>query len=344
MNWQATTGLAFALAEKAAGEAARVRGLAPALPKARHAVLVDPEAFETHLGLAKEASDADAAAWRKAGFDPAPLDVPPPGWGERPWVLVKRSADPAVSAAASLANFKPWLGNAIFGGPSPLAATLAGGLLGAGLGYGFGSATDGPDPYGESNRPAVSALLGGLAGAAPGLLWGLTSYKGHPESKGKVRSFASGWPFRRADAPAEPKTAAAALAEVAGVKAAWAGPDVHPFGQGVDMLASLPAINREGFVSDVWNDPHTPMPVRAAVLGLVDTAGAAAGGRAFLSPLDIARVADDARRGLVVGRTFGALYGASPEDKHELQQSGVWAGVLERVVPLAFPEPGRIFR
>ncbi len=342
-SWDNVSERARELAEKSAGTAHEVRRLVIELPKPRHTIVYNPDENVLHVGLDKEASDEVAARWAKAGLDPIPLDVKPQAWGEAPWVLIKRSADPVMATMAKLTNFQPWAGNALLGGPNPLAATLAGGLLGAGAGLGYGTATD--EPYGEINRPIAGALLGGLAGAAPGALWGLTSMKGHPEHKGKLRSLVSGWPFRDKDSapPVSAKEACAALETLLGEKVAFSMTDNNPLSSGVDMLSLLPAIDHNSFMHDVWHDQQTPLPIRAATVGLLNNAQYAAGGERFLSPYSIAQVSDDFHRGLLVGKSLGALANLGPEASTELKRQGVWANILTKIVPQSFPDETRLF-
>lgn len=61
---------------------------------------------------------------------------------------------------------------------APLAATLTSGLLGAGLGWGAGRATQALLPRNTGKKLGrTGAVLGGLAGASPGLLWVLANLK-----------------------------------------------------------------------------------------------------------------------------------------------------------------------
>ncbi len=92
------------------------------------------------------------------------------------WVKVAYS--PLLRRTGELLNFFPGqypggLPNA----PSPLAAMLTAGLLGAGLGWGGGRLLNRllPEHYGD-NLGRTGAVLGGLAGAAPGAVWGLTNH------------------------------------------------------------------------------------------------------------------------------------------------------------------------
>lgn len=89
-----------------------------------------------------------------------------------PWVKVAYS--PTLHRAGELLNFFPgqYPGDAP-NSPSPLAAMLTSGLLGAGLGWAGGRLAKKvlPEGYGD-NLGRTGMLLGGLAGLAPGLMWG----------------------------------------------------------------------------------------------------------------------------------------------------------------------------
>ncbi len=266
----------------------------------------------------------------------------PPRADRGEWIHVKRAYSPAIHAAAQATNFLPGPTNQWFGGPSPLAATLAGGLVGAGLGYGAGAvgeatASDYVDP---GRLRKTLALLGLAAGAAPGAYWGSINLRAHPHHHG-LRALLSGWPL---DTPAGEENyksppigeAHAALKDLAAKTAA------ELEGTGISGLSSVydpPLIERDPFNTMVWNDPRTPPPIRSATVGLVDAA-AASRGSPIITPWDVARIAvgvgSGYESGLLVGKTLGALAGLKPEAQRTLQQAGTWAGILTSVVPLAF--------
>jgi hypothetical protein len=90
---------------------------------------------------------------------------------------VKIAASPTLRRAGELLNFFPGqYAVDISNNPSPLAAMLTSGLLGAGLGWGAGKLIGklaGPRYGGNLGRTGL--LLGGAIGAAPGMAWGLTN-------------------------------------------------------------------------------------------------------------------------------------------------------------------------
>lgn len=91
------------------------------------------------------------------------------------WIKVAYS--PTVRRLGEYLNFFP--GNYpgdVPNHPSPVAAMLTSGLLGAGLGYGTGALLGHllPEGYGD-NLGRTGLVLGGALGATPGALWGLTN-------------------------------------------------------------------------------------------------------------------------------------------------------------------------
>lgn len=91
------------------------------------------------------------------------------------WVKVAYS--PTLRRAGELLNFFPGqLPGGIPNAPSPVAAMLTTGLVGAGLGWGTGKLIGKllPRGYGE-NLDRTGMILGGLLGAAPGAIWAGTN-------------------------------------------------------------------------------------------------------------------------------------------------------------------------
>jgi hypothetical protein len=91
------------------------------------------------------------------------------------WVKVAYS--PTLRRAGELLNFFPgqYPGD-IPNHPSPIAAMLTSGLLGAGLGYGGGKLLSHilPDKFGDK-LGRTGMILGGALGATPGALWGVNN-------------------------------------------------------------------------------------------------------------------------------------------------------------------------
>lgn len=328
-------------------------------PQVRCHLLWQPELHKLHVGLDKSAAEWQVKGWEnkaeRLGFNAVvgPIDAQPAGFGEQPWVWLKYASDPVIATAAKLLNYQPSAINKVIGGPSPLAAALTSGLLGAGIGYGVGALGEQLLPQSDFNHGTLRrnmAVAGGLVGAAPGVLWGAAAHKAHPQTPG-LRAWLSSWPFRDQDIPATVKKAVALLRQSNSkddnTKRAWFNDnddDEGMFGQGLDHMATLPMIPKDDFGRVVWGDPNTPIHIRAATMGLVNTASMANNNSPFVSPWDIASVtATGAARGLLVGKTLGVLAGLKPESQANLQRAGVWGGMLQAVVPNAFPNPYRSF-
>jgi hypothetical protein len=94
------------------------------------------------------------------------------------WIKVAHS--PTLRRAGELLNFFPGqYPGGIPNAPSPLAAMLTSGLLGAGLGYGAGHLVSAilPPRVGKKVKKTAT-VAGGALGATPGALWGLASDDG----------------------------------------------------------------------------------------------------------------------------------------------------------------------
>lgn len=360
MNWHDIPEATMRYFKTASSAVSRYRQVVADAPDIRHHVLLNADTGELYVGIDKQAADQELAAWHDVfeqsfpKFHLAPIDVPPPQYGRQPWVWIKQAVDPVLSTTAKLLNYQPSALNAVIGGPSPLAAALTSGLVGAGLGYAGGRVAESIFPQhlesGVLSRNA--ALLGGLIGAAPAVAWGMTAHRHHPDRPG-WRAWLSSWPFRRQDMAEPIKKACGILRE----KVAFLDPiPLIPFGrqapppypqglgQGLDQLATMPNINRDQFGQVVWQDPNTPMPIRAATVGLVNTASMANGNKPFVSPWDIASVAaGGAAKGFIVGKALGALAGLTPESQQTAQRIGLWGGLLTAVVPNAFPNASNQF-
>src|ERR1017187_3224879 len=107
----------------------------------------------------------------------------PQGYGSEAWMPVKM-ADGALRPFFSALQLAPNHLNQMLGGPTPLAATLAGSVLGTGLGYGAGWL--GEKLMGESVlRPGrlrrTGAVLGGLLGGVPGAYLGTVGMRANSE-------------------------------------------------------------------------------------------------------------------------------------------------------------------
>jgi hypothetical protein len=227
---------------------------------------------------------------------------------------------------SQISGHAPGTISSLLGGPSPLSATIAGGLLGAGLGYGTGTLLENilPNKYIEKGKLRKTlGLAGGGIGLAPGILWGAANYQNGQPLTGELVKDALDKLI-----PEECRELnemfKAALEETPATAGAF---DI--------------AINTNRFNDVLWSptDPYTPPALRAATSGLVEAAGEHRGSP-WITPMDIAKIALGAGSGLTsglfVGKTLGALAGLTPAAQETLQQIGVWTGVLKSTVPMVF--------
>lgn len=91
------------------------------------------------------------------------------------WIKVAYS--PTLHRAGELLNFFPGqYPGGIPNSPSPVAAMLTSGLIGAGLGYGGGRLIGAVMPEGYGKKLGrTGAILGSIAGMVPGAMWGATN-------------------------------------------------------------------------------------------------------------------------------------------------------------------------
>ncbi len=285
----------------------------------------------------KHAAQAFAAACKHADdrhaayLDPATGRTDAVPWSDS-WLLVKAAEGEAflkAPADAFSAIQKP------LGGPHPLAASIVGGLLGSGLGYGGGYLAEKMAPEGsvEKGRLRKSmAVLGGAAGAVPGVAWAGVNAANPAQTGG--HPWTSQWPFKAAQL----------------VKAAM----------GDSGAFYMPTIPVDAFNRVLWNDVNaqpspfgtkspwgdnqqplgTPGPAAAAVSGLVAGAGAATGST-HVSPYHVALAAGVAggkgwAAGALAGGVLGALAGLSPAAQQSLRSAGLWSGIVSGVANTVF--------
>lgn len=230
-------------------------------------------------------------------------------------------------AIGQAAGFVPGPVTDVLGGPNPISSSLAGGVLGAGLGYGTGWLLEHlfPERYAERGPlRTTTGILGALLGAGPGLAWGAANVSNN-------LPFGAGFKEVQAMVDEEIPEECRELDEqysVAITKAA-------------QNLVNEPFINVDQFNQTVLSpeDKVTPMNIRSGTIGLTSSASILRGSP-VVSPSDIGRVALGAGTGLAagtfVGRVLGSLAGLTPEMQNKLQDVGLWGGILKNVIPMAF--------
>jgi hypothetical protein len=241
------------------------------------------------------------------------------------------------------------------GVPRQLQGMLAGGLMGAGAGYGLGwlGSRVLPKKWDRSRLPKVMAMMGGLAGATPGLAvmganmvggrhvldqTALDAYPIHSASE-IVRKTSSSSPYCLVNASLGERQLSKIIEE--SIKQAI----YEDGGSGWDTDLSPTFIPIDSLNHSLFNDPRVSstlsMPMRAATSGLVETAWRQGGsGPRFVTPADMAMVAagmgSGYLSGAIVGKALGALLGTSEETQDKLKNIGLWSGVVKNVVPILF--------
>lgn len=211
---------------------------------------------------------------------------------------------------------------------SPLAGMLVGGMAGAGLGYGAGWLTDKllPDKWDKTKwRRTASVLGGGLGASLPAAMgaWNLA----HGRSFNDMTNYQRGYEF-----PKQPGISA----DTQLIKASYDASTTGLYG----------SFDPNAFNETLWNDPRignrVPMPVLAAASGLVSGAANLPGkpNSAFVTPFDVARMAAGMGggyvSGLIVGKALNSLMGMPEETQETLKTTGMYAGLLQTLIPIAF--------
>lgn len=377
LTWRAAPADAIALAEKCAGQTADIRKAIEHLPTDGFIDLwLNHKEAEVLLNCGDWMEHT--AAWRAAlspHVSTVTVDYEPstnfltndPNWvkiAERPFAarafLEKQAVSPTMQALSKATGFQ---GGWVPGAPNPLIGTLAGGLLGAGLGYGGGYLAEMmlPEKWKKDRLKRTAAILGGLAGAMPGAMWMMAR---HDQGKnpfatvptpqpGSAQDYSNssfqemgdqfGAPFKaegfdidQYNLPPDPAFGFPAKEVQGSLKEA--------FNSGTGYNQAWPEIDVPEFHQTVWEDPRvanrlTPA-TRAASSGLLQGAAALSGGTRFVSPMDVARMTagmgSGYLSGAVVGKALGLLTGMPTETQNRLKNTGMWAGIIANMIPIAF--------
>lgn len=183
MEWEDVSQVTEAWATQVAAPAYDVRRAAACVfphsdvgyyyhPRFEKVALFAPLASERDMALCKQAAEHGVGAYAVRGLFLTYQELADP-YGQ--WVKIAHSQ--ALHRLGELLNFFPGqYSEGIPNHPSPLAAMLTSGLVGAGLGYGGGKLLGALAPRGYGgNLGRTGMLLGGALGAAPGLAWGGTN-------------------------------------------------------------------------------------------------------------------------------------------------------------------------
>lgn len=185
-----------------------------------------------------------------------------------------------------------------------------------------------PERWNKERLRRTALLAGALVGATPGLFFGFTN-------------LLAGKPFF----------------DVSALNKDYYRPDpVGPFFRdmvkqsqsitGLPVGDNIPPIPRFEFHQTIWEDPRVAgrltIPQQAAASGLVEAAAGVrrSGSPRFVTPMDMARVTAGMGSGYlsgwVVGKALGALLGAPQDVQDRLKNTGMWAGAVANLLPIAF--------
>lgn len=233
---------------------------------------------------------------------------------------------------------------------SPLAGMLVGGMTGAGLGYGLGWVGEKlmPDAWEDGRLRKNLAMLGAGAGAAIPAgrgLWNVT----HGRSFNDMTMYQPGYSAENARRAMDivENNKLPEMRRDAGVDAAsGAITSATKSAEDTTGLYGAP-FDPEEFNEMLWQDTRIanrlPNNYQAAVSGLVT--GAAnlpnkSGPSSFVTPMDMARMTAGMgtgyMSGLFVGKVLGGLLGLPESTQETLKNTGMYAGLLRSVIPIAF--------
>jgi len=263
---------------------------------------------------------------------------------------IKEAIDKSGSAGerlAQLINLKPGTyPGGIPNSPGPLRSMLVGGLAGAGVGYLGGALAERvlPDTWERRRLRRTLAAIGGLAGATPGAMWGLVN-------KSDGRDFNDSSLFQQSGYKPEPKIGDIPIDSglIDTVHFADKVSEYHEYIKSANLFPNsglgYSPIPVDEFNRVIWQEPRVSSllspPVQAAASGLVSGAAALGGRQArFVTPFDIGRIAAGMGTGYLsgalVGKGLGLLMGMPRQTQEKLKNTGMMAGIIANLVPIAF--------
>jgi hypothetical protein len=373
MRWEDLQDRIDSLVQQNLKAASIARNYLGKLPPIDAELWVDGEHDWAQLKVSEDSTPADRKPWIKLAREVAQEVV----WGHEdpdyPDSLVKLAYSKTLRNITDTLNLTP---GKMFGHipnkPSPLAASLTGGVLGAGLGYGAGALAEKllPENWERGKLRRTLALLGGGIGASPGALWGAFSL-------GNAQAPWSSWPYKPGDEiPTDsaldikdietpmyyPRKAGMAMETLQEIndtlakelpateilhiaKNAFAEnpmPGFSTFGVGV------PPVPVDAFNRVIWGDPRVAnrldTPTQAAASAMMASASRMGmpglQQSAFVTPGQVGALAmgmgSGYLSGAIVGKALGALMGMPSGTQERLKNTGMWAGAVQALVPQLF--------
>lgn len=302
---------------------------------------LNPETSAVFFSLGDGDSRDTYQAWEKrlraAGASSVKGDAEAnPSQKTGPWIRIK-SAETAVEDVlgppADVLGLRAGPMNAHWGGPRPVSTALAGGAIGAGAGYGAGWLAESmlPEHLQRRRLRKTLAVLGGITGAMPGAY---QAYDNATQGKSVLDSWPPPHDPSRDSPPILEQMEDALRRNLNQPKTAEELPSA--------MAAGFdPYVDRNALHEIIWRDGGISQQLAATTDALMAAASEVRSpGTRFISPYDIGRITAGMGTGLasgmLVGKTLGALTGLSPSAQRAIEQSGVLAGLLANVVPMAF--------
>jgi hypothetical protein len=230
--------------------------------------------------------------------------------------------------------------NAALGGPTPLSNAIVTGLALGGLGYGAGTLAEQVIPERFLERGSLRkplAILGALGGLGTGALNASATHSLFPEN-GYWRAWITN---NRTNLPKPEPEVPAPDAQ----KAAMFGFNNNTSFSGI----SKPTIPVDAFNRATWADAsknydqssyvnHTSPQIAAATTGILSGIKQQTGSN-IISPSTVIKGLASAGVGLatatVAGKAIGALANLTPVAQENIQNMGLWGGLLHAVIPPA---------
>jgi len=231
--------------------------------------------------------------------------------------------------------------------PGPVQSMVTGGLLGAPLGYGAGTALEWlfPERWRRGRMRIVTAIAGALLGLTPGLFAGMMN-----KAVGRPFGSTAGWVENRGRAPRVedmvPPEQPATPPSIKGAFDYGATPAVFMPNDStiISEMAQrgmFPLIDAPELRSMLWLRATPQVAGTAdAVLTAAQQMPGGISSSQFVTPAQMARLAAHMGAGYlsgkIVGSVLGLLTGMPSETKDLLARTGMYAGVVRAVLPKMF--------